>query len=376
MIAFLIVLLLLAVFYASAMVYVVIGFRRVARTELPALDSSPDVSIVIAARNEEGTIGACLASIRANAYPPDHLEIVVVDDGSDDATADVVRRAAADAHPARVRLISLAEGGAGKLAALRAGIAASTAAFILTTDADCKVGPRWVEAMVSCLSRTADYVAGPVVFHHQKGMWSGIQALEFLGLVAVGAGAIGVGHPVLSNGANAGFRRKAYEAVGGHDEAAVAATGDDDVLMQRIAYERGGRIRFCAAPDALVATDPPDDFTAFVQQRLRWGATAPRYRHGRIRGTLVVIYVFYVMLLVGAIVAPFSAGVAVAWFAAVLLKLVPEYLLLREASRHFGRLHWLRWFVPGQVLHVPYIVLFPAAGVLLGYRWKDRPMEP
>ena len=54
------------------------------------MDSQDLVTVVIPAHNEAASIGACLDSVRAQTYP--ELQVVVVDDASDDATAQVVRR--------------------------------------------------------------------------------------------------------------------------------------------------------------------------------------------------------------------------------------------------------------------------------------------
>lgn len=69
------------------------GFRRVRRAALPEAPTVwPMVSVVVAARDEEASIEACLATLRANAYPSDRFEIIVVDDFSEDRTAELVRR--------------------------------------------------------------------------------------------------------------------------------------------------------------------------------------------------------------------------------------------------------------------------------------------
>ncbi len=104
----------------------------------------PDVVAVIPARNEAPTIGRTVSSLLAQAYPG-KLEVIVVDDNSEDGTGDIVRRAAAAAKASRrVHLVEgapLAVGWSGKLWAVEQGIAAAgkiapRARYVLLTDAD------------------------------------------------------------------------------------------------------------------------------------------------------------------------------------------------------------------------------------------------
>src|SRR5689334_9252898 len=96
-------------------------------------------SVVIPARNAARTLPATLAALRGQTYPADRLEVIVVDDGSADATGEV-----AAAGGARV----LRQAPAGPAAARNRGAAAATGEIILFTDADCTPAPTWVERML------------------------------------------------------------------------------------------------------------------------------------------------------------------------------------------------------------------------------------
>lgn len=358
-------------FYAVTILRFASGFRRVMRLRTVSQSARPSITVIVPARNEESHIAKCVRSILRNTYPHDRLEVIVVDDGSTDRTVQAVRPLCAH-HPVHIIQAGARGQGVGKKAALEAGIQASSGEIIVTTDADCRVGRHWLEAMTQRFDDRTGYVAGPVVFSPARGMAARVQALEFLGLIAVGAGAIGRDQPILSNGANAAFRREAFEEVGGFPGKTDAGPGDDDMLMQRIAYETSWEVRFCGDPEAVVRTMPPRDLPEFVSQRLRWASTAPRYRHGTIRPMLVGVYAFYVLLLATAVAIPFVPGAAGLLLVALALKIAPEATLLTAAVRRFGSPGWLRWFLPAQLLHVPYVVFFPAAGSLMGYRWKGR----
>src|SRR5437763_11590717 len=94
------------------------------------------VSVIIPARNEERTIGTCLASLQKQNYPASLLETIVVDDHSEDATADVV----SGFHSPNIKLIRLKEFVDGKInsykkKAIEVAVSQSTGEWIITTDA-------------------------------------------------------------------------------------------------------------------------------------------------------------------------------------------------------------------------------------------------
>jgi glycosyltransferase involved in cell wall biosynthesis len=121
---------------------------------LPALpadpgDALPGVSVIIAARNAARTLPACLDSLGALDYPD--VEVIVVDDGSDDATAAIARQR-------RVRL--LASPRRGPSAARNFGMAQASNDIVAFTDADCAVPRHWLRALVEGLRTSRAAGAG------------------------------------------------------------------------------------------------------------------------------------------------------------------------------------------------------------------------
>ena len=104
--------------------------------------SRPFVSVIVAARNEEHNIGRCLESMARLTWPRELLEVIIVNDRSDDATPAIVQD-----YAARFPFITLlhATPGTGHLAgktnAVTQGIDASRGSILMMTDADCSVPP-------------------------------------------------------------------------------------------------------------------------------------------------------------------------------------------------------------------------------------------
>jgi cellulose synthase/poly-beta-1,6-N-acetylglucosamine synthase-like glycosyltransferase len=379
--------------YALAVGAFAVGFRRVVRVGVRREPDAglPFVSVVVPARDEADAILPCLGSIFAGTYPPDRYEVIVVDDLSRDATPALVRH-----EMKRINRVAVAAGGAGdgeagaeqrlrllrvpenedrarahKKRAIEQGIAAARGTIICTTDADCTVPPDWLREIVARFDGETALVSGPVLYP-TGGPAADVEALEFLGLVAVGAGAIGVGRPNLCNGANVAYRKDVFDALGGFSGIDHLTSGDDELLMQKVAYTTEWRVRFCAAPGAAVLTRAPEGLRAFFEQRRRWASKGAHYPHPALVALVAAVYTFYVALLGGLLALPFVPALGLPVAAALGLKVLPEAALLGPACRHFGRLRLMAYFLPAQLLHLPYIVGMGAAGALGGYEWKGR----
>lgn len=150
----------------------VVRTRRAERHAAPVEESSlPSVTIIVPAHNEAAVIDRCLNSVKAQDYPHDRLEIVVVDDGSTDDTAERVeghvngesehaafrvRGRPIKVGPFKGRLTLIRNGHGGKAHALNAGIDAATGDIVVNIDSDVVLAPEAVRAIASAFVRDPD----------------------------------------------------------------------------------------------------------------------------------------------------------------------------------------------------------------------------
>lgn len=233
--------------------------RDVAEGEAAEL---PPVSIVIPAYNEAKVIGRAIESLLELDYPA--YEVLVVDDGSTDGTAEVAGRWEGRRRRAEIRVLRKRNGG--KATALNAGIAQARYPFVLCMDADSWMEPGTLRAaMPHFADPFVGGVAGNVKVANRDRMLTRLQALEyieglnmprraqgFIAAVNIVPGPVGV------------FRREALEEVGSYDTDTFAE--DADLTLKLITS--GWKIVY--EDSAITWTQAPETALDLIQQRYRW----------------------------------------------------------------------------------------------------------
>ena len=330
------------------------------------------VSIVVAVRNESRRVVRLLEVLVTQDYPKDKYEIVVVDDHSEDDTAGLLKAFKSQNPEIRIRLLK--SDGAGKKAALRTGIRQAGYKLIATTDGDCRMGKHWLHRLVSFYElKKPELISGPVVYRKGKGWLQHFFMLDFMGLVASGAGSLGMGLPLMANGANLMFLKETYLKLLPDQEGQARASGDDVFLMQAIVKEHGARsVLFIKDPQAIVETEPPANFRQFFRQRVRWSSKATAYRSWWAVFVSLTVFLFNLLLLLSLLATVLKVWFVLIFLLFVLLKMMVEFPLLRHFSGFTGRQHTLYylflfgWFYPVYVVAAALISFFSS------YSWKGR----
>jgi cellulose synthase/poly-beta-1,6-N-acetylglucosamine synthase-like glycosyltransferase/peptidoglycan/xylan/chitin deacetylase (PgdA/CDA1 family)/spore germination protein YaaH len=227
--------------------------------EVPA-EFQPLVTVVAPAFNEAKVITTTLNALLASEYK--NLEILVVDDGSTDATANVVAAIAAQ-HPS-IRLIRQPNGG--KSAAANNALRQARGEIVVAVDADTIVLPDAIPKMVAHFANpNVTAVCGNVEVGNVNGVFTAFQAIEYvtsqnfdrrafssLNCISVVPGALGA------------WRRDAVLAAGGYSEETLTEDADLTLTILR----RGGQVVY--EPEAYGRTEAPESLGALLRQRFRW----------------------------------------------------------------------------------------------------------
>ena len=278
----------------------------------------------------------------------------MVDDHSLDDTVKII-----DSFPNVVLLRASQEG---KKAAIAEAVQAAKHTIILTTDADCRLSNTWVEKMTAPFaSKEVSLVAGPVAFQDEETYFEKAQSLEFISLIASGAGAIGAKQAFICNGANLAFRKLIYAAVD-----TDKASGDDVFLLHH-AKKNGSKIVFVKDQEAIVFTSPKENLYTLLQQRKRWAAKSSDYQdmHAKRISWIVFLSNFCLLLLL-------FTGTCIEVFIAFVFKAIIDYSILKKAVVFFQKEDIFRYFYPLQILYPFYIVYVAVASQIASFEWKGR----
>lgn len=337
--------------------------------------SATQFTVIIPARNEAANIKACVDSILNQDYPAAAFEIIVIDDFSEDDTAFIVH-ALSQQYP-QLRLLKLAdhckegETLAYKKKAIEIAVAQAKGDWILTTDADCIVPSRWLLLYNAYIHQHQPcFVAAPVMFIKTAGILNQFQVLDFLALQGITAAAVGAGKHSMSNGANLGFEKAAFIAVGGYQGVDHIASGDDMFLMHKMKQTLHKPVGYLFHPDAIVLTAAMDTWKGFIMQRIRWASKARYYDDHSITMVLTLVYFFNLSFICLALMGSWSTLLI-----ALAFKTFFELFFLDPVAKFFQLQPELKYFVFYQPIHIVYNIAAGLFGQLKTYSWKGRKVK-
>jgi cellulose synthase/poly-beta-1,6-N-acetylglucosamine synthase-like glycosyltransferase len=347
------------------------------RWRLLGSDVAPVISILAPAHNEQATVTESVRSLLTLRYPS--LEVVLVNDGSSDATLETLQRdfdlVAVHAAPIRRRLetqpiralyrsrrtpalVVVDKENGGKADALNAGLVVASGELACAIDADTIVEPDALQRMIRPFLLEDDVVAAGGTLRVVNGsevhagrvtreraprrFLPGVQAVEYLR--AFLAGRVGwnrLGGNLIISGAFGLFRREAMIEAGGYRHDTVGEDMELVVRMRRLARERGGPDQIVFVPDPVAWTEVPRRLRVLARQRDRWhrGLADVIERHRRVilnprygaMGLVVAPYFLFVELLapvvelVGVLVAVIGLPLGIIDVSYALLFLLVAY---------------------------------------------------
>ena len=340
------------------------------------------LSILIPARNEAENITACLSSILQSNYPKISYEIIVIDDHSDDDTPQYVR--AFSLENPNVRLIELknylklADNQPFKKRAIEAAIGEARGDLIVTTDGDCLVQPNWLRLFADFYAKTGKrFIAAPVNFHDEQSVFERFQSLDYIGMMGITGAGVAGRFMNMCNGANLAYEKRLFHEVGGFRGIDHVASGDDMLLMQKVARLHPDALGFLKNAEATVFTKAKPTVRDFTQQRLRWASKSSSYTEFFTVFQLVAVFAFCCNILLSLCLSMiFGLKFLILFAFQLAMKSVADFIFLKMMTRFFNRPELMRSFLTPQYFHVLYIV---AIGFLANfkktYSWKGRQVK-
>jgi poly-beta-1,6-N-acetyl-D-glucosamine synthase len=359
----------LLIFYSILILFYRAGWLELKPFRQTDHESSIKISVIIPARNEEENIGRLLSSLEKQTYPPHLFEVIVVDDHSMDNTAVVV------SSYSFANLINLEFDNINsyKKKAIESGITAASGDLIVTTDADCVVPENWLKTIASFKEKTNTvFIAAPVLLENEPNLLQTFQALDFLVLQGITAASVQKRFHNMCNGANLAYERNTFLEVNGFTGIDHIASGDDMLLMQKIAKRFPGKFSYLLSKDAIVTTQAAKTWKEFFSQRIRWSSKATDYNDIKILSTLFLVYFFNCALLALFISGFWMPSLWLGLISILILKTIIELTFIYPVAKFYNKQNLIKWFALFQPVHIVYTVIAGWLGVFGSFEWKGR----
>jgi len=324
------------------------------------------VSVIIPCKNESSCIGKILQDLAGQKYPENQYEVIVVDDNSTDDTLGIAMAFKGIRHfrALRNRL-------EGKKMAIRTGTEAATGELIITTDADCRAGEKWLSSVASFYKMyKPDLIICPVILESGKGFPGKFQELEFLSLQGITAGSAAGNRSTMCNGANLAFRKSNYSKHYANLRYEINS-GDDIFLLQSIKKEEDSEIRWLESEDSMVTTSKAGTISGFFAQRKRWISKISAYsdRFTILLGIVTCVTIISeIALLISSF---FNIAYLYPYIVFFVLKSVPDFLIIQNTVTRYHKRDLMKWFIPSRILY-PFYVLLVVCYAVVATAGKDH----
>ncbi|WP_242928388.1 glycosyltransferase [Pontibacter vulgaris] len=332
------------------------------------------LSVIIPVRNEQANILYLLQDLEQQNYPSALVEILIIDDHSDDNTAALVEEFIGKTR-LKIQLIKLQDykGITGKKAAVKLGVALAQKELLVFTDGDCHVQPDWLLQLAHLYETQQPYfISGPVAFQNTESAFQRMQLVEFASLIGIGGASIGLGKPNMCNGANLAYTKHIFVEVGGFAGNEGIASGDDEFLLHKINKKHPGKVAFLKSTKAVVYTNACKSVNSFIEQRVRWASKWRAYQELHVQVVAFVVFAVNLLLFIAIPAVVWGSLPVPVFIAAYLTKFAVDLVFLTRILRFLdsGRYSW--YILPLQLVYAPYVIYTAICGLFGRYTWKGR----
>ncbi|QRR01156.1 glycosyltransferase [Dyadobacter sandarakinus] len=277
------------------------------------------VSILVAARNEEQHIARCLRSLDALNFPKDAIEILIGDDDSEDATALVVQEFIRDKPWFRyLKIAARSHGLEGKANVLAQLAREAKGRYFFFCDADIAVPPTWASTMLTHFAEGAGVVVG-VTRMTQKHLLADFLSVEWLLVLGLVRLAARFKIPVTGMGNNMAVSREAYFGVGGYEQLGFSIIEDYALFMAVV--HRGFDFQIGYETRLLNISEPVNSIGELLRQRKRW-----------VQGVMKSFVSFKWNIILSALIVPLLLVLAI-WMPCIAgSALLVHYLMVTAAA--------------------------------------------
>ena len=264
--------------------FLIYGFSKIKNFDVVDAIPTTKFSIIIPFRNENENLPQLLNSISMLDYPTTSLEVILVDDASDlkfqipnyDFKISMLENSRVSTSP--------------KKDAILTAIQMVSNEWIVTTDADCVVHPKWLLTLDSFIqNKNPEMIVGAVTYSKMNSFLYYFQQLDLASLQGTTIGSFGLKRGFLCNGANFAYTKKFFFELKGFDGNDKIASGDDVFLLQKAITRSPEKVLYLKSANNIITTNPEKSWSDLFSQRVRWASKTKNYESifGKFLGLIV-----------------------------------------------------------------------------------------
>ncbi|WP_282124573.1 glycosyltransferase [Algibacter mikhailovii] len=358
--------------YLIAIGFFVYGFDKIKLFHLNDLPSKTKFSIVIPFRNEAEHLPKLLQSLQALEYPNHFFEVILLDDASEDHSAEIINNFMVDSNLTFKILPNTRQTGSPKKDAISLGIKNSNYDWIITTDADCVLPKYWLNSYDEFIQqRDASCIAAPVSYIQEGTFLKQFQLLNHLSLQGATIGGFGINKPFMSNGANFAYRKALFNELKGFKGNDNIASGDDIFLLAKMVKANNKQVQYLKCNHAIVSTTGQPTWGRLVSQHVRWASKTKAYNSfGKAMGSIVFFMNTYITL---AFLLLLTTSIDLKIFAYILfIKFNIDFLIIFKSARFFNQQRVLKTYPLGFLIYPFFSAFIALKSLFFGYAWKGR----
>jgi len=217
----------------------------------------------------------------------------------------------------------------------------------------------------------------PVQINYKNRFIEIFQSLDFMCLQGITGASVQKKFHGMCNGANLAYTKSVFNEVGGFSGIDHIASGDDLLLMHKIAKAYTNEIIYLKSAGVIVKTIPTTTIKAFLNQRIRWASKAEKYEDKRMLPVLILVYLFNLSMFILMVLLLFKQDktTITLFLFLIFLKTEIELLFLYPVAKFFGERKLLWLFPIFQPFHIVYTVVAGFLGKFGTYNWKGRTVK-
>lgn len=322
------------------------------------------VSVLIAARNEEKNIEKLLESLKKQSFPKELFEVIIVNDHSTDNTDEIINDFINKNKELDVKLLKSEK--KGKKHAISQALHSAINELVIVTDADCVLNDLWIESIVGFYQEEkCKMILAPVLLSPAENLFEKMQVLEHLSLIGSTAGSASIGFPVMCNGANMAYERKAALEVEKFRKDFDIPSGDDMFLLEQFVKCYGhNNVKFLLSKSAVVKTKTCKTIKDFFRQRRRWVSKTKSYTSWKVIVTALIVLFFNLSIISLLVSAFFVPALWSIYILLTLLKFFIDFPLLKNITNFMNQGSLLKWVLPLEIIYPFYVVFTALSGTI------------